>query len=92
MTVLKRWMAVLCSSIACCGVLIANEFALAVDGGAKDGWPCWRGPSGQGITTARNLPTQWGRKDSENVLWKSGSPPFVLSLVSSEPEVATAGY
>jgi len=35
-------------------------------------WPEWRGPGGQGISTAKNLPVKW--TDSENVAWKTAIP------------------
>lgn len=41
---------------------------------AGDTWPCWRGPTGQGITDEKDLPTTWGGKDSHNVLWKAPLP------------------
>jgi hypothetical protein len=36
-------------------------------------WPCWRGPTGMGVTDARDLPLTWGNQ-GENVLWKSPLP------------------
>jgi outer membrane protein assembly factor BamB len=33
-------------------------------------WPGWRGPTGMGQTTAKDLPLTWGGKDQENILWK----------------------
>jgi hypothetical protein len=33
-----------------------------------DNWPAWRGPTGQGHTTEKNLPLKWSAK--ENVKWK----------------------
>ena len=35
-------------------------------------WPEWRGPGGQGLATAENLPTSWS--ESENVVWKTPVP------------------
>jgi len=32
-------------------------------------WPAWRGPTGQGISDEKNLPTKWSAK--ENVKWKA---------------------
>ena len=32
-------------------------------------WPGWRGPTHQGISTEKNLPTQWSA--TENVAWKT---------------------
>lgn len=40
---------------------ISAKFAAAAD------WPQFRGPNGNGITEAKNLPTKWGPK--ENVKW-----------------------
>jgi outer membrane protein assembly factor BamB len=36
-----------------------------------DDWPQFRGPTGLGYTTERNLPVTWGGEKGENVLWKS---------------------
>jgi len=33
-----------------------------------DNWPAWRGPSGQGFCTEKNVPLKWSA--SENVHWK----------------------
>jgi len=41
---------------------------------AGDTWPCWRGPTGQGITDEKGLPLTWGGKENENVLWKVPLP------------------
>ena len=35
-------------------------------------WPAWRGPTGSGISTEANLPTQWS--ETENVKWKAPLP------------------
>ena len=35
-------------------------------------WTQFRGPSGQGHSSARNLPTRWGA--AENIKWKSAIP------------------
>lgn len=35
---------------------------------AGENWPAFRGPNGDGVSTARNLPTTW--TETENVLWK----------------------
>ena len=36
-----------------------------------DDWPGWRGPTGLGYTSEKNLPLTWNGKSGENVLWKS---------------------
>jgi outer membrane protein assembly factor BamB len=35
-------------------------------------WPQWRGPESQGVSTEKNLPTEWS--DTKNVLWKTPLP------------------
>ncbi len=37
-----------------------------------ENWPQFRGPDGQGHTSARSLPTQWS--DTQNVAWKQDLP------------------
>ena len=38
----------------------------------KDYWPQWRGPSGQGLASEDNLPTEWSR--TKNVAWSTEIP------------------
>ncbi|HEY5315210.1 MAG TPA: PQQ-binding-like beta-propeller repeat protein [Pirellulales bacterium] len=40
--------------------------------GADEQWPRFRGPTGQGNSTAQNLPLHWSA--TENVVWKSKLP------------------
>src|SRR5262245_10279610 len=35
---------------------------------AGDNWPAWRGPTGQGHCSEKDVPLKWGPK--ENVKWK----------------------
>jgi len=49
-----------------CATLLLAMAALAED------WPQFRGPTGQGISNAKNLPTKWSA--SENVAWKKEIP------------------
>ena len=44
--------------------------ASALTSAWADDWPGWRGASGMGQSTERNLPVIWGGKDGRNVLWK----------------------
>jgi outer membrane protein assembly factor BamB len=46
--------------------------AITVAGARADNWPAWRGPTGQGHTTEKNLPTKWSA--TENVKWKIDLP------------------
>lgn len=36
-----------------------------------DDWPQFRGPSGLGTTSEKNLPLTWGGEKGENIAWKS---------------------
>ncbi|MBL8817470.1 MAG: PQQ-binding-like beta-propeller repeat protein [Planctomyces sp.] len=49
----------------------ALSFALA-ETATADNWPNWRGPSGNGISTEKNLPTEWS--PDKNVAWKLALP------------------
>ncbi|MEM7231564.1 MAG: PQQ-binding-like beta-propeller repeat protein [Planctomycetota bacterium] len=40
--------------------------------GADSQWPRWRGPSGQGTSAEKSLPTEWS--DKEGVAWKVAVP------------------
>jgi len=35
-------------------------------------WPQWRGPDGQGVSTEKNLPTEWSA--TKNIRWKTPLP------------------
>lgn len=37
-----------------------------------ENWPSWRGPSGDGVSTEKNLPVKWS--PTENVRWKVALP------------------
>jgi outer membrane protein assembly factor BamB len=43
----------------------AHAFSRAED------WPGWRGPTGLGYTTEKDLPLTWDGKKGTNILWKS---------------------
>lgn len=50
-------------------------------------WPQWRGPSGQGHSSEKDLPTSWNIKTGENILWKAPLPrsdnPYSSPIVKS---------
>ncbi|MFY9557586.1 MAG: PQQ-binding-like beta-propeller repeat protein [Blastocatellia bacterium] len=46
--------------------------SLSVTSTLADNWPQWRGPSLNGISTEKNLPTRWSAE--ENVTWKLPMP------------------
>src|SRR5258708_23871564 len=39
-----------------------------------DDWPGWRGPTGQGTCSEKDLPLEWDGKTGKNVLWKRALP------------------
>ena len=39
---------------------------------AAENWPQWRGANGQGISTEKQLPTEWG--PTQNIAWKTELP------------------
>ena len=47
-------------------------FVLAGPLGADDNWPAFRGPTGDGHSTAKGLPLTWSEK--ENIRWKTPIP------------------
>src|SRR5205809_445335 len=48
---------------------LAFSLALVVPSVAvADNWPAWRGPTGQGFCTEKNVPLKWSA--TENVKWK----------------------
>ena len=64
------------------GTLLFSSLIFAASFSNAADWPAWRGANGSGITSEKNLPTQWS--DTENVRWKiqlperGNSTPIVL--------------
>jgi outer membrane protein assembly factor BamB len=50
---------------AALGVLVAFT-------ASADDWPGWRGPTHQGVSAEKNLPTRWSA--TENIAWKTAVP------------------
>ena len=51
-------------------LFIATSFVVSLAGAASAGnWPQWRGPDGSGISTEKNLPSQWS--PTKNIKWKT---------------------
>lgn len=50
--------------------LLTNSINLAAT--AAEDWPEFRGPTGQGIATAKNVPVHWNA--TSNVVWKAAIP------------------
>ena len=49
----------------------AALFVAASHSSRAENWPAFRGPTGLGYTSERNLPTAWGGPERKNVLWSS---------------------
>jgi outer membrane protein assembly factor BamB len=41
---------------------------------ASDNWPQWRGPTANGISDSKNLPTEWSLEKNQNIVWKAELP------------------
>jgi outer membrane protein assembly factor BamB len=54
------------------GLLAAAVMLVAIARAAAEDWPQFRGPDGQGHSSAKNLPVEWGPK--KNVAWKQEIP------------------
>jgi outer membrane protein assembly factor BamB len=75
-------------NVRLCGFLGAvalawNGFAAALE------WPEFRGPTGQGISEARNVPVSWST--TSNVVWKTAVPEGWSSPVISKGKVYLTG-
>ena len=55
-----------------CSVALPNPQVLNSDSGVETNWPQWRGPQASGVSTEKNLPTEWS--DTSNVYWKTEIP------------------
>ena len=49
-------------------ILLQTASMIEVEGEARQYWPRWRGPSGQGVVEGKGYPDVWS--DTENVRWK----------------------
>jgi outer membrane protein assembly factor BamB len=49
-------------------LLAISESVCAAD------WPGWRGPTGQGICSEKDLPVEWDGRSGKNVVWKVSLP------------------
>jgi outer membrane protein assembly factor BamB len=56
-----------CIAVLCAGIVAAASLTVHAEN-----WPQWRGPSGQGISAERQLPTEWAV--DKNVSWKVELP------------------
>src|SRR5690348_13441928 len=50
-------------------LVLALMVLVCLSSGAEENWPQFRGPTGQGVSDARGLPTTWS--ETRNVKWKT---------------------
>jgi outer membrane protein assembly factor BamB len=48
------------------------SFFLIVGSALAENWPAWRGPTGDGISNEKGIPTHWS--ETENIAWKATLP------------------
>jgi outer membrane protein assembly factor BamB len=46
-------------------------FAIGTSIALAENWPGWRGPTGLGVSTEKDLPLTWNGKTGQNILWKA---------------------
>lgn len=55
-----------------CALVSTVVFAAKSPESAEQNWPQWRGPHGNGVSHAKNLPTTWSLE--KNIVWKTPLP------------------
>jgi outer membrane protein assembly factor BamB len=58
--------------IVCLLAAFATGSAATVAPASGSNWPQWRGPESQGVSSDKNLPTEWS--ETKNIQWKSAIP------------------
>ncbi|MFN9721478.1 MAG: PQQ-binding-like beta-propeller repeat protein [Planctomycetota bacterium] len=53
-------------------LLFAAAVSCSLESGRAENWPNWRGPHGNGISSEKNIPGEWGPE--KNVAWKVALP------------------
>jgi outer membrane protein assembly factor BamB len=53
-------------------LVLALSFLTSIVDASGGNWPQWRGPDGQGVSTEKNLPTEWSA--TKNMKWKTPIP------------------
>jgi outer membrane protein assembly factor BamB len=65
---------VIAAPLRWCVVAWTVAFVASLDCCANENWPQWRGPTGNGISDSKNLPTTWSLEKNENIVWKTELP------------------
>jgi len=70
---MRRLLLGLGSALIICLLTISASRSPRVNAaGEASNWPQWRGPNGLGISTEKNLPTEWS--ETQNIQWKTPIP------------------
>jgi outer membrane protein assembly factor BamB len=64
------------------------SMVLALTMARAENWPGWRGPTGQGHSSEKDLPLTWDAKTGKNVLWKV----LLHGGVKKNPEMNSPGW
>jgi len=60
-------------TVVVCSLALSSSLApMVAASGDETNWPQWRGPGGSGVSTEKNLPTEWS--ETKNVQWKTEIP------------------
>lgn len=78
-----------CRKLAVCAT-VSVLFLLATTAAANDDWAQFRGPNGTGISSAKNLPTEFG--PDKNVVWKTPLPPGHSSPVFTRDRIFVTAH
>lgn len=57
-------------ALFCVATTLVNNAPLI----AGENWPAWRGPTGDGRSDSKNLPTEWSLETGKNIVWKVELP------------------
>jgi outer membrane protein assembly factor BamB len=69
-------------AVSCLGCLLVAATSLA------ENWPCWRGPTGQGHCSEKDLPLEWNAKTGKNILWKA----MLHGGARNNPDMTSPGW
>lgn len=61
-------------SVAVVGIVVLSATSSPSDVVANENWPQWRGPTANGISDSKNLPTEWSLEKNQNIVWKAELP------------------
>lgn len=56
----------------CCILLSAALALISFNSALAENWPCFRGPTRQGISHEKDIPIEWSQ--TSNIVWKTPIP------------------